>query len=148
MQRSIAAKEGVASREQHASGARSSEQERLLCSVEGASFVRTNVYYSHPSLLCQSSNKPQMGRVNFCSKRKDSASGGCCYHRGSDILVFCYWLIPWNTCSMPLQQPPEAGFYLQSKGNHNTDINTQPRFTTYLKKAQTMKVRRPNSTSG
>lgn len=146
--RSIAAKEGVAAREQRASRARSSEQEGLLGSIVGASPVRTNVFNSHPSILCQGSNKPQMGKMNFCSKRKDSASGGCCYHRGSDILVSCYWLILSSTCSMPLQQPPEAGFYLQSKGNHNTDMNTQPRFTTYLRKAQTVKVRHPNSTSG
>lgn len=133
----------MAAREQYAFRARSSEQEGLLGSIVGASPARRTVFNSHPSILCQGSNKPQMGKMNFCSKRKDSASGGCCCHRG-----YCYWLILLSTCYMPLQQPPEAGFYLQSKGNHNTDMNTQPRFTTYFQKAQTMKVRHPNSTSG
>lgn len=138
----------MTAREQCASRARSSEREGLLGSIVGASPGRRNVVNSHPSILCQGSNKPQMGRMNFCSKRKDSASGGCCYHRASNILVSCYWLILLSTGSMPLQQPPETGFYLQSKGNHNTDMNTQPRFITYLRKAQTMKLRYPNSTSG
>lgn len=29
-----------------------------------------------------------------------------------------YWFILSSKCSMPLQQPLETGFYLQSKGNH------------------------------
>ena len=47
---------------------------------------------SHPSIFCQG-NKPQMGKVGFCSGRKDSASGGWCYHGGSDIQVSSYVLV-------------------------------------------------------
>lgn len=83
----------MAAREQCASRARSLEWEGLLGLIVGASPGRRNVFNSHPSILCQGSNKPQKRRMNFCSKRKDSALGGCCHHIGSDILVSCYWLI-------------------------------------------------------
>lgn len=57
-------------------------------------------------------NKPHMRKVGFCSEMKDSASEGWCYHRGSDIQGSSYGFTLSSTCSMPFQQPLEAGFHL------------------------------------
>lgn len=135
----------MAAREQCASKARSSEQEGLLGLIVGASPGRRNVFNSHPSILCQGSNKPPMGRMKFCSKRKDSASGGCCYHRGSNILVSCYWLILSMSHASPTTSRgrllPAVQRESQYRHEHTTKIHN------IFEENPTMKVRNPNSTS-
>lgn len=93
-------------------------------------------------------NKPQMRKVGFCSEMKDSASGGWCYHRGSDIQGSSYRLTLSSTCSMPFQQPLEAGFHLQSNGNQKYRHEHTNKIQHIYEESQNYASEAPGSTSG